>query len=60
MNIQIEAKINAGSDSKALAGLRMGLSVGIVVPSTPHFGLKPVAKNTLKVLSIDVTPKKTW
>jgi hypothetical protein len=58
--IQLEAHIQAESTTKAAVGLHMGLSVGIVVPASAGFGPAPVhkAKNTLKILSMDVTPKK--
>jgi hypothetical protein len=55
---QLEATIDATSDSKAAMGIHMGISVAIVVPASVGFGPVPRAKNTLKVTGMDVTPKK--
>lgn len=60
-DIQIEANIKAGSSTVANAGVRMSVTAGIVVPFTAGFGPAPVqpqAKNTLKISSMDVQPKK--
>lgn len=53
--IQIEAHLKAESVTTVNAGVRMGVTAGIVVPSSATFGApKPVAKNTLKITSMDV------
>lgn len=55
---QLEACIQAKSDAKSAMGLHMGLTLAIVVPASVGFGPVPVAKNTLRVTGMDVTPKK--
>lgn len=55
--IQLEATIQANSNTTGLAGRHTNISAGIVVPMSVSFRPVPKAK-TLVVKDMTVTPKK--